>query len=68
MINYEFISGNYSSWSAKNETADGKRIVRLHNDDPDKKVIDDRTGRVLQCKILTFSIILNCEGWMEDEG
>ena len=44
VINYEFISGNYSSWSAKNETADGKRIVRLHNDDPDKKVIDARTG------------------------
>lgn len=44
VINYDFISGNYSSWTAKIDTADGRRITSLHQDDPDKKVIDARTG------------------------
>ena len=43
-INYEFISGLYSDWKAKQDTADGKRIARLADDDTDKKVIEAKTG------------------------
>ena len=43
-FHYEFISGMYREWKAKQETADGKRISRLDNQDPEKKVIDAKTG------------------------
>ena len=29
IINYEFISGDYSTWKVKPETPDGRRIVTL---------------------------------------
>ena len=48
VINYEFISGNYSQWKAKNETANGKRIEALHNDDADRQVIQARTGEAAE--------------------
>ena len=43
-FHYEFISGMYKEWKAKQETADGKRISRLDDQDPEKKVIDAKTG------------------------
>jgi hypothetical protein len=44
IINYDFISGNYSTWKAKQETEDGKRISGLHADDPDKIALEAKTG------------------------
>lgn len=44
IINYDFISGNYSTWKAKQETEDGKRISSLHADDPDKIALEAKTG------------------------
>lgn len=44
IINYDFIAGNYAEWTAKQETADGKRIKSLDEEDPDKKTIDAKTG------------------------
>ena len=44
VINYEFIAGDYSKWRAKGETNNGKRIIALHAEDPDKKVIEARVG------------------------
>jgi hypothetical protein len=43
-FHYEFISGKYTEWKAKQDTADGKRISRLDAQDPEKKVIDAKTG------------------------
>ena len=44
IINYEFISGLYSTWKSKQETADGKRLVDLSVNDPDKIAIEAKTG------------------------
>ena len=43
-FHYEFISGKYTEWKAKQDTADGKRISRLDVQDPEKKVIEAKTG------------------------
>ena len=43
-FHYEFISGKYTEWKAKQDTADGKRISRLDDQDPEKKVIEAKTG------------------------
>ena len=40
IMNYRFISGNYSTWKAKQETPDGRRIVTLSVSDPDKAAIE----------------------------
>ena len=44
IINYDFTSGIYSQWKAKQETADGKRISALHVDDPEKVALEAKTG------------------------
>ena len=43
-FHFEFISGMYTQWKAKQDTADGKRTSRLNDNDPDKKVIEAKTG------------------------
>ena len=44
ICNYEFISGDYSTWKAKQETPDGRRIVTLSVTDPDKTAIEAKQG------------------------
>ena len=44
VFHYEFVSGKYTEWTAKQETEDGKRISTLAAQDPEKKIIDAKTG------------------------
>ena len=49
-VNYMFISGNYSTWAAKLSTHDGKRVVDLHAADPDKLIIEAKTGAAAEAE------------------
>ena len=40
VVNYNFMSGNYSTWTAKNTVPDGFRIRNLHDDDAEKLRIE----------------------------
>ena len=43
-FHYEFVSGMYTKQKAKQDTAVGKRISRLDDQDPEKKFIEAKTG------------------------